>query len=277
MRNFFLLLTALVFCLPLRPEEAPQTQGDESKSAEAQAEAQKEEEEQPAAVQGIPLARVLDADKDGKVTPAEKGAYVKAAAAQCREEAIKRFDMLHPRLKNETTPAEQFTIPEIEQYRSLVRGLKQRAEILREVYSQIRSLDVNRDDVLSGDEFIYAARLLEIIKPLTFPPDRNGNGYISPSELAFVEPKNIVLPGIKLFTARKWKAPDGYVIPKDAIILAYDADGDGRLNISELNDLAWAVVAAANIYAEEAAASEEILRLFEARYEEIAAELRERE
>jgi hypothetical protein len=225
---------------------------------------------------GVPALKMLDANKDGNLSPEEIGAYVNNVVQVRKEEAIQAYESLPLQRRVENPVTDFFKVPEIEQYEKVLEGLTERAAVFMKVYEQFRQLDRNHDDYISDEEFAYAERLVELLKPLAYPVDRNGNGMIGSFEVSLAAAKGVVLPSIKLYLARKWNIPQGYTRPKDALILRYDADNDGRLSIQEQNKLAWALVQASETFGAEAKNYGEILALLKARSDEALKELKER-
>jgi hypothetical protein len=255
-------------------EEEPKPVEEPAKKSEPSSIVDKVKPDVETAASGIPSLKMLDADKDGNISPEEKGAYVNSVIQTRKEEAVAKFDALPGALRVDHPVTEFFSVPEIEKYQQIVDGLKEKSSILLKVYEQLRQLDKNHDDFIAGDEFVYAERLIDTIKPVLFPIDRNNNGIIGTYELAMATPKDIILPNIKIFLADKWVAPQGDTIPKNALILLYDTDKDGKLSIQEQNDLAMAVVKASDTFSAEAKGYEELLGLLTARYQDVLAELK---
>jgi len=273
MRCYWTLLLTVVVGVCLAEEEPKPAEEPPKKEAPSSI-VDKVKPDVETAATGIPSLKMLDADKDTIISPEEMGAYVNSIVQTHKEEAIVAFNGLPGALRVDHPITGLFQVPEIEKYQQIVDGLKEKSAILLKVYEQLRQLDKNHDDFVAGDEFVYAERLIDTIKPALYPIDRNNNGIIGSYELTMAMPLDVVLPNVKIFLAGKWVAPQGETIPKDALILLYDTDKDNKLSIQEQNDLAMAVVRASDTFLAEAKGYQDLLGLMTARYKEVLTELK---
>ncbi|MCZ7648633.1 MAG: hypothetical protein M5U26_25800 [Planctomycetota bacterium] len=154
-------------------------------------------------------------------------------------------------------------VPEIQLYQAIAATCRRRQEQCRKLAAELPALDSNGDNILSAEEYQFAAALQRSTGRILQSLDRNRDGKVSLAELE-------VDSDVPETLAEAVKKGLNFVMASDYRIKDFDLDGDGALSVSERKALTMAFVDAGMRYGEDAKFYEKLVNQLTVRRDALA-------